>query len=226
MKEIVAREVAALAKSGEVIGIGTGSTVDAAIDALALRIKGEGLKISAVPTSYQSAWRLEQAGIHVYYAGYKGRIDWGFDGADQVDRQGNAIKGRGGAMLKEKILAVRCAKYLLIVDQTKLVAELNGTCPVPVEVIPEAVSFVEKKLNAIGASAHRVRQAVAKHGPVITEAGNVIIDANFDRITTELEGRVKSIIGVVESGLFCGYCDELLVAEPSGVKHIVCKRRA
>lgn len=224
MKEIVAREVASFAKDGDVIGVGTGSTVDAAIDALAQRVKNEGLSLSDVPTSYQSAWRLEEAGLNVVYAGYRGVISWGFDGADQVTSAGVAIKGKGGAMLKEKILAVRCARYFIVVDQSKLVSKLGVNCPVPIEVIPEAVSFVQLALPKLGANSALIRQAVAKHGPVITEAGNLIIDAQFNEVTAALESKLKSLVGVVESGIFSAYADAILVGSAAGVQKIDCKR--
>jgi ribose 5-phosphate isomerase A len=132
MKEIVAQEIAKRVKDGDVIGVGTGTTVDAALTEIGKRVKAEGLRITVVPTSYQSAWRCQELGFIVMYPGYRGHLSWGFDGADQVNQAKWAIKGKGGAMLQEKILAKRCKKFVLIVDESKVVSELGKGCPIPV----------------------------------------------------------------------------------------------
>lgn len=120
-------------------------------------------------------------------------------------------------MLQEKILAKRCKKFIIIVDDSKVVTQLGAGCPVPVEVIPEARSIVEEGIRALGAAELTLRTGSGKHGPVITEAGNIIIDAVFPAITEGLEREIKSLVGVVESGLFIGYAHELLVAGAQGV---------
>jgi ribose 5-phosphate isomerase A len=217
MKEIVAREIAKRVKNGDVIGVGTGTTVDAALTEIGKRVKAEGLRISVVPTSLQSAWRCQDLGFTVVYPGYRGHLSWGFDGADQVNKAKWAIKGKGGAMLQEKILAKRCEKFVIIVDETKVVSELGKGCPVPVEVVPEGVILAEEGLRALGASEAVIREGSGKHGPVITERGNIILDAVFPAITEKLEGEIKSIVGVVDSGLFIGYASEVVVAGPQGV---------
>ena len=217
MKEIVAREIAKRVKDGDVIGVGTGTTVDAALAEIGKRVKTEGLRITVVPTSYQSAWRCQELGFIVMYPGYRGHLSWGFDGADQVNKAKWAIKGKGGAMLQEKILAKRCKKFVLIVDETKVVQELGKGCPVPVEVVPEALVLVEEGLKALGSTEVSIRTGTGKHGPTITERGNIILDAVFPSITERLEGDIKSIIGVVDSGLFIGYASEVVVAGSNGV---------
>jgi ribose 5-phosphate isomerase A len=218
MKEIVAREVASRVKSGDVIGVGTGTTVDAAIEAIGGRVKAEGIVVSVVPTSYQSAWRCQEHGLTVLAPTYRGSIAWGFDGADQVTAQRWAIKGKGGAMLQEKILAKRCKSYTIIVDKSKLVERLGVGQPIPIEVIPEALTNVEFGLRELGVKVVALRTGSGKHGPIITERGNIILDATFDTIEPNLEGRIKSITGVVESGLFIGCISEVLVADDSGVR--------
>jgi len=217
MKEIVAREIAKRVKNGDVIGVGTGTTVDAALTEIGKRVKAEGLRVSVVPTSLQSAWRCQELGLTVVYPGYRGHLSWGFDGADQVNKSKWAIKGKGGAMLQEKILAKRCEEFVIIVDETKVVSELGKGCPVPVEVVPEGVILAEEGLRALGAREAVIREGRGKHGPVITERGNIILDAFFPAITEKLEGEIKSIIGVVDSGLFIGYASEVVVAGPQGV---------
>ena len=138
MKEKVAQEIARRVKDGDVIGVGTGTTVDAALTEIGKRVQQEGLRLTVVPTSLQSAWRCQELGLTVLYQAFNGHLSWGFDGADQVTKERWAIKGKGGAMLQEKILAKRCKKFIIIVDDTKVVSQLGAGCPVPVEVIPEA----------------------------------------------------------------------------------------
>lgn len=220
MKELVAKEIAKRIQGGEIIGVGTGTTVDVALLEIGRRVQQEGLKISVVPTSYQSAWRCQELGLSVMYPGYRGSLAWGFDGADQVNSSRWAIKGKGGALLQEKILAGKCEKFFIIVDETKVVSELGVGCPVPVEVIPEALSIAEKGLSKLGASSMTLRTGSGKHGPVITEKGNVILDVAFKKISDGLEKEIKQILGVVESGLFIGYADEVLVASADGVRSI------
>ena len=151
------------------------------------------------------------------YPGYRGHLSWGFDGADQVNKAKWAIKGKGGAMLQEKLLAKRCKKFVIIVDESKVVPELGVGCPIPLEVIPESLILVEDALRVLGARDVTIRSGSGKHGPVITERGNIILDASFSKITETLERDLKSIIGVVDSGLFIGYASEVLVAGGQGV---------
>ncbi|MEY4702089.1 MAG: ribose 5-phosphate isomerase [Pseudomonadota bacterium] len=220
MKEIVANEIAKRVKNGDVLGVGTGTTVDAALEAIGKRVAQEGLLLTVVPTSYQSAWRCQELGLTVMYSGYRGYLSWGFDGADQVTNERWAIKGKGGALLQEKILAKRCKHFVIIVDESKVVPRLGVGCPIPVEVIPEARVIVEDGLRALGASELTLRSGSGKHGPTITERGNIIIDATFSNVTADLEARVKSLVGVVESGLFIGYAHEVLVASAAGLRSL------
>jgi ribose 5-phosphate isomerase A len=217
MKEIVGQEIAKRIKDGDVIGVGTGTTVDVALVAIGKRIAQEGLRVSVVPTSYQSAWRCQELGFAVLYQGYAGQLAWGFDGADQVTRERWAIKGKGAAMLQEKIVAKRCKQFTIIVDETKVVPRLGVGCAVPVEVIPEAKFIAEEGLRRLGVDTLCVRTGSGKHGPIITENGNIILDATFSSIEAGLEREIKSLPGVVESGLFIGYASEVLVADAKGV---------
>jgi len=217
MKEKVAQEIARRVKDGDVLGVGTGTTVDAALTAIGARVKQEGLKVTVVPTSLQSAWRCQELGFTVMYPAYHGRLSWGFDGADQVTKERWAIKGKGGALLQEKILAKRCDTFVIIVDDSKVVTKLGVGCPVPVEVIPEGRILAEEGLKALGAGDLAIRTGTGKHGPVITEGGNIIIDATFSTISENLEEQIKKIVGVVDSGLFIGYAAEVIVASANGI---------
>lgn len=217
MKTLVAQEIAKRVKNGDILGVGTGTTVDAALEAIGKRVSEEGLLISAVPTSLQSAWRCQELGIAVMHSGYRGFLSWGFDGADEVTRDRWIIKGKGGALLTEKLVAKRCKKFVVIVDSSKVVEQLGAGYPVPVEVIPEGLMLAEAGLKALGAVDIKIRSGSGIHGPVMTERGNILLDVRFPRVTAGLEQDIKGITGVVESGLFIGYVAEVLVADSSGV---------
>lgn len=220
LKKLVGKEIAKRATSGEVLGVGTGSTVDAALEAIAERVRNEDLALQVVTSSLESSWYCESIGLTVLHSGYAGPIAWSFDGADAVDSKLRAIKGRGAAMLREKILAARSSRCVLIIDESKFVEEIGKHCPVPVECIPEAHGFVQARLKSLGAESVSVRMAKAKHGPVITEMGNLVLDCQFDTVADDLESRIKNIPGVVESGLFLAIADELLIASDQGIQSI------
>lgn len=220
MKEIVAKEIAKRIKNGQIIGVGTGSTVDLAIIEIAKRVKNEKLDLAVVPTSYETAWACRNQGLKVLSADYPANIEWGFDGADEVDPSLCLIKGRGAALLREKILAAKCKNFTIIIDQSKLVKKLGDKFPVPVEVVPEAISLAEAGLMQLGAESMTLRSAEpAKHGPVITEKGNLILDVKFQNNiqVNRLEHPIKSIIGVIDCGIFSTFRPEVLVAKTDGV---------
>lgn len=134
------------------LGVGTGTTVDAALTKIAERVRSEGLTVSVVPTSYETAWRCAEIGLTVVSPETVGVLSWGFDGADAVDPARRLIKGKGGALLKEKVLAKKCTRFVVIVDESKLVKDLAQACPIPVEVLPEALLLVQGNLRALGAT--------------------------------------------------------------------------
>ena len=138
--------------------------------------------------------------------------DWTFDGADEIDTEHNMIKGRGGAMFKEKLLINSSPRTYIIADPSKIVTQLGSRFPVPIEIFPEALTYVEEVLRAYNPKEIKLRMAKGKDGPVITENGNLILDAWFDHIPNNLEESIKSITGVIESGLFIGYDITVLMA--------------
>lgn len=217
-KERVGKALADKVKHGELIGVGTGSTVDAALRAIKSRVDSEGLQVSVVTSSYASAWSCEQIGLQVLYPGFQGKISWAFDGADEVDPDFRLIKGKGGALLQEKILAVRSQEFIIVVDESKLVKTLGAACAVPVEVIPTASGFVYEQLKKLGAEQVTLRSGTGKHGATITEAGNIIFDAKFSQITKTLPAQIKALVGVVEHGIFATEAKEVWVAQESGIK--------
>lgn len=211
-KELAAKDIARLAKDGDTIGAGSGSTVYLTLFALAERISKESLRIEIIPASAEISMTCIQLGIPQTTLWHK-RPDWTFDGADEVDPKHNLIKGRGGAMFKEKLLIKSSAKTYIVVDKSKIVSKLGSRFPIPVEVFPGALSLVESEIRQLGASDIALRLAGGKDGPVFTENGNFILDVRFDDIHVDLEQRLKAITGVIESGLFIGYNVDVVVAE-------------
>ncbi len=218
MKQAVAAEVATLVKSGQLIGVGTGSTVNLAIKEIAKKVKDKNLKAEFVCSSQISSQLVLDLGLTAIESSVKKICDWGFDGADEVDPKRRVIKGRGGAMLREKILASRCKKFIILVDETKLVDKLGSKKLIPVEFIPEAFLTVEKGLENLNCKEVTLRQAKSIDGPVITEKGNMIFDVKFSEISNDLENKIKQITGVVESGLFLTQVDEVWVAKETGIQ--------
>jgi ribose 5-phosphate isomerase A len=210
-KEQVAARLATLLRDGDVVGFGSGSTSFLTIQAIGKRLKEESIRMTAIPTSLEVALACTTLSIPTTTL-FQEKPDWSFDGADEVDPRNNLIKGRGGAMFKEKILIVNSPKTYIVVDKSKLVSRLGERFPVPIETYPSAVHFVEARLVALGATEVRLRLAKSKDGPVITEAGNFILDAKFKDIGDGLEREIKMITGVLESGLFQGYDVETMVA--------------
>lgn len=211
-KERVATDIAAKVKEGDVLGAGSGSTVYLALFAIARRIRKENLYVEVIPASMEISMACLQLGIPQTTLWDK-RPDWTFDGADEVDPAHNLIKGRGGAMFKEKLLIKNSSKVYIIVDESKLVDRLGAKFPVPVEVFPGALTPVEEALKRLGATEIVLRSAKGKDGPVLTENGNLILDVRFHSIDSELEKKIKLITGVIDSGLFIGYDVEVVVAK-------------
>jgi ribose 5-phosphate isomerase A len=210
-KEELGRRIAERVQDGQVIGVGSGSTSYIAIHAIADRVRKERLNVTTVCTSQEVTLACVALDLPVASL-LQRRPDWAFDGADEVDPERNLIKGRGGAMFMEKIVMHSSPRNFILVDQSKLVSRLGEKFPVPVEVLPITLRLVERELAAIGAIEIVMRPAVKKDGPVITEHGNFILDVRFKEIHKALERDIKSIPGVIESGLFIGRDVEIVVA--------------
>jgi ribose 5-phosphate isomerase A len=210
-KQKVAEQIAAKVKDGDVLGVGSGSTSFMALIAIAEKIKAEKLNIKAIPTSIEIGMFCSKLGVPLTSL-TEARPDWYFDGADEVDPNKSLIKGRGGAMFKEKLLMSCSPVNYIIVDESKLVKKLGTNFPVPIEVFPAALLYVEERLKALGATELALRPAKGKDGPIITESGNLVLDARFEDIDSNMEQKIKAITGVIESGLFIGYNVEVLVA--------------
>lgn len=207
-KLLAAEAAADLLHDGMIVGLGTGSTAARAIRAIARRQ----LKIQGVPTSLQTAELATSLGIPLADINRVPHIDITIDGADEFTTSLDLIKGGGGALLHEKIVAVRSGQLVIIADATKLVTRL-GKFRVPVEVIPFAARYVQERLAGLGASSS-VRPGT------VTDEGNLIVDADFGLIAEPgiLGARIKGITGVVEHGIFSGIASLVLMGDNGVVK--------
>ena len=208
-KQKVASKISEKVRDGEVIGFGSGSTSYLTVLAIAEKIKKENIKITAIPTSYEIKMLCSNLGIPTVSLLEK-KPDWSFDGADEVDNNNWLLKGRGGAMFKEKINIANSPITYILIDKSKKVDKLCSNYKIPVEVFPEALNYVKTRLLAMGAEDIEIRKAIGKDGPVITENGNIILDIKLTNITKDTEKQIKSIVGVIESGLFIGYNVEIV----------------
>ena len=208
-KEKVAKQVAEKIKNGDVIGFGSGSTSYLTILAIAEKMKKDSIQITAIPTSYEIEILCHYLNIPTTNLLNK-KPDWSFDGADEVDENKWMIKGRGGAMFKEKLNIANSNITYILIDNSKFVNKLGTNFKVPVECDFYAVNYVKEQLMLLGAENIEIRRAVSKDGPVITESNNAILDAKFNEISECLEKDIKSITGVIESGLFIGYNVEII----------------
>lgn len=218
-KKDVGYAAAELVKNGDIVGLGTGSTTHFFIEKLGKRIKEEAMEIMGIPTSYQSFLLAKDAGISITTL-EEYDIDIAVDGADEVDSNLNLIKGGGAAHTMEKIVDEAAERFVVIVDESKMVDKL-GMFPVPLEVIPEARRAVSKHVEQFD-GVPALRMAKMKDGPVITDNGNFIVDVQFKSIEDPLylERELNAIPGVVENGIFAGIVDEVLVGTPEGIKSI------
>lgn len=223
MKQEVGKAAAARVQSGQIVGLGTGSTTAYTIQYLGDRLKSGELKdIKGVPTSFQAEVLAKQYGIPLTTLDAIDHIDIAIDGADEVDPQKNLIKGGGAAHTREKIVDTLADQFIVVVDANKLVDRLGSTFLLPVEVIPMAIAPVTRAIEKLGGKPE-LRMGVKKAGPVITDQGNMVIDVKFDSIDDPagLEKTLNNIPGVLENGLFVGVTDLVLVGEVKDGQPIV-----
>lgn len=217
-KKAAGETAAELVKSGMVVGLGTGSTVAWTIKRLGERVKEEDLDFLGIPTSFQAENLAIASGIALATLNQHPVLDLAIDGADQVDASLFVIKGGGAAHTREKVVASSARRFVIVADESKYVQEL--TWPVPVEVLPFAFRLVEKRLTELG-GAPVLRLGKMKDGPVITDNGNFVMDADFGVIVDpkSLAVKISIIPGVVEHGIFDNL-DELYLARACGVERI------
>ena len=220
LKRAAAEAAVELVEDGMVIGLGTGSTAAFAVEALARRHQ-EGLQFIGIPTSERTAAQAKAANIPLTSFREHREIDLTIDGADEVERGTlNLIKGLGGALLHEKIVAAASRRLAIVVDGLKVVDRLGAHTPVPVEVVTFGLEATQAALESFGATP-RLRQS-ATGEPFITDSGNRILDCSFGPIAdpARLEERIRRVVGVVESGLFIGRASVVFVAETNGVHRL------
>jgi ribose 5-phosphate isomerase A len=205
-------------KDGMVLGLGTGSTAYFVIEGLGKRV-AEGLNVVGIPTSERTAAQARKLNIPMSSFGAHSSIDLTIDGADEVEHDTlHLIKGLGGALLREKIVAAASRQLVIVVDQEKLVRGLGDHTPVPVEVVQFGWQATAAALTRLGADPV-LRDATEDH-PFITDGGNYILDCRFGRIDdpTLLEKQINMTVGVVECGLFISRASAVVVASEGGVE--------
>jgi ribose 5-phosphate isomerase A len=220
LKRAAAEAAVELVEDGMVVGLGTGSTAAFAVEALARRHR-EGLRFLGIPTSEHTAAQAKAAGIPLTTFAEHRVIDLTIDGADEVERGTlNLIKGLGGALLREKIVAAASRRLAIVVDDAKLVDRLGTQAPVPVEVIAFGLEATQAHLEVLGASV-KLRRGPSGE-PFVTDSGNRILDCQFAPISdpARLEERIARIVGVAESGLFICRADPVFVAEAGGIHRL------
>jgi len=218
LKEMAAREAVKHVKDGMVVGLGSGSTASIAIRFLGDKVK-EGWKLVGVPTSRDSEVLGKSVGITIGELKDYPDVDLTIDGADEVDPELNLIKGLGGALVREKIVASATKVEIIIVDESKLVGYLGQKAPLPVEIVKFASESTMRRLQKFGC----VPTLREKNGlAFITDNGNLIADCRFQRIDNpaKMESDLNLVPGVVDNGLFIGLADKVIVASKAGVRTI------
>jgi len=222
LKRLAAERAVDHIRGGMVVGLGTGSTVYYAIRRLGELVRA-GLEVRCIPTSGETEELAREHGLPLADFSRVGQLDLVIDGADEVDPGCNLIKGGGGALLREKLVASAGRRVIITVDETKLVERL-GTFPLPVEVIPFGWQVTLRRLEELGCRAALRLQAQGGK-PFLTDNGNYIVDCRFGEIAdpARLEQVIDAIPGVAECGLFIGLADEVIVGRGDGrVEEIPC----
>ena len=224
MKKAVAEAAVNEITSNMIVGLGSGSTAAIMIKTLANKIKdGELKNIRGVPTSFQSEVLALELCIPLIDLVSVSQIDLAIDGADEVNPDFQLIKGGGACHVREKLVASKANKLLIVVDQTKLVKNLNEVFPLPVEVLPSAWKQVKDVIEAMDAKC-KLRMAEKKAGPVVTDEGNLILDVLFNggiNNPREIERQINNIPGVLENGLFVDLTYKVLVGKVENNQTIV-----
>ena len=217
LKRMAAERAIAEVEDKMVLGLGSGSTAALMVEALARRVAA-GLQVVGIPTSEATAALAKRLGVPLTDFEHKRRIDLTIDGADQIE-QGtlNLVKGLGGALLREKIVAEASARMIVIADPTKLVKKLGAATPLPVEIVPFGWPLVLDRLKALRAECVLRREGDV---PFVTNGGNYVADCRFDAIAdaAALQAKLKAITGVVETGLFVGLASQAMIGRADGVE--------
>ena len=211
-KQAAAERALELVKPGTIVGLGTGSTARYFIEGLAARVRS-GLTVQAVATSLETRAQAEAGGIPITEK-VDGSLDLAVDGADEIDPAVNCVKGRGGALLREKIVAHASRRFVVIADETKLVGRL-GRGPIPIEVLPFLWEATSRSIESLGG---RPELRMAPGGPFKTDNGNLVLDTGFGAVDAALGVAIHAIPGVIEHGLFFGMARAAIVGSATGVR--------
>ena len=218
-KKAAAEAAAKFVEDGMVVGLGTGSTAAMFVEALAERIQQTRIRVSGIPTSGKTAELAGSLGVPLTTFADHAQIDLTIDGADEVElRTLFLIKGHGGALLREKIVASASKRMVVIADETKLVQRLGSKFAVPIEVVQFGWEATERRIKQLGAkTALRLKDGSK---PFVTDSGNYILDCDFGAMEKpkETAHHLDHVVGAVEHGLFLGIASEVLVGGPAGVK--------
>jgi ribose 5-phosphate isomerase A len=211
-KRAAAERALELVRPGTIVGLGTGSTARYFIEALAKRVR-EGLRVQAVATSLESRAQAEAGGIPITDR-VDGGLDLAVDGADEIDPAINCIKGRGGALLREKIVAHASRRFILVADESKLVGRL-GRGPVPIEILPFLWEATSRSIESLGG---RPELRMAAGEPARTDNGNLVLDTSFGAVDAGLGLALHGIPGVIEHGLFFGLAKAAIIGSATGIR--------
>jgi ribose 5-phosphate isomerase A len=216
MKQVVADAAIKDVENDMILGLGSGSTAALMIKSLSEAIRlGKLQNIRAVATSFQAEVLALQLNIPLIDLASVSKIDLAIDGADEVDPGFNLIKGGGACHVREKLVASKADQLLIVVDETKLVQNLNKSFPLPVEVLPNAWKQVQEMISEMNGNSS-LRMATKKAGPIVTDQGNLILDVLFNdgiKNPKDIEMRINNIPGVLENGLFVDLTDKVLVGK-------------
>lgn len=220
-KRASGRRAADLVETDTIVGLGTGSTVFFTLERLAERMNQEGLAIRGVPTSLDTEAKAREFGIPLVSLDEVSQIDLTIDGADEIDEDYHMIKGGGGALLREKVVASVSRRVAIVVGRNKLVPRLGTSFLLPVEVVPFARPAVGRALKALGALP--ILRLAEQGAPYMTDNGNEILDCKFEDGIADpagLERAIDEVPGVVESGLFIGMADVCVVGDEDGTAEV------
>jgi ribose 5-phosphate isomerase A len=219
LKRVAGEEAARRIESGQHLGLGTGSTANLFLEALARRLgAGELRDIVGVPTSHRTEELARRLGIPLTTLDETPELDLAVDGADGVDPRLDLIKGLGGALLREKIVATACRRFIVVVDEGKLVARLGERSPVPVEVLEFGARATRQRIVTLGGDPVLRTTGDSTGSPYRTDQGNYIFDCRFESIedAASLGRQLDTIPGVLGHGMFLGMADEVIVGTSSG----------
>ena len=216
-KLAAAEAAAALVEDGMIVGLGSGSTATLAVAAIGKRV-AQGLCIVGIPTSEKTAGQARGLGIPLVTLEERDHIDMTIDGADEVEEGSlDLVKGLGGALLREKLVATMTVRLVIVADESKIVKQLGaGRLPIPVEVVPFGWQTTANRLKAVGAEWTERMGSDGK--PFITDGGHIILDCRFQNLDSAraLQQRLDAMVGVVEHGLFLGMTSEVIVGRTAG----------